>query len=167
MQAPLLRLGLHPSRCLLYASSQDEGMDCVRGREASSETYRRKQKRTNLRWPPLAVRTGPIPTAPGGWGLRNPEPKGPGQRTRIFSQCRAAVARRKRGDTMIPANDPVTVCRQRVPSSRVLVSRRFGRRGREPLAVGNGWRNHAIVMIRGRGTVFAARLCRDATGGAR
>src|SRR5215467_3702693 len=27
---------------------------------------------------PLAI--DPIPTAPGGWGLRNPEPKGPGQR---------------------------------------------------------------------------------------
>ena len=29
----------------------------------------------------ISLRTGPIPTAPGGWGLRNPEPKGPGQRS--------------------------------------------------------------------------------------
>jgi hypothetical protein len=27
---------------------------------------------------------GPIPTIPGGWGLRNPEPKGPGQRTLLY-----------------------------------------------------------------------------------
>lgn len=26
---------------------------------------------------------GPVPTAPGGWGLRNPEPKEPGQRSSI------------------------------------------------------------------------------------
>jgi hypothetical protein len=25
-----------------------------------------------------SLRTGPIPTTPGGWGLRNPELKGPG-----------------------------------------------------------------------------------------
>jgi hypothetical protein len=29
----------------------------------------------------LFLRTGPIPTTPGGWGLRNPGLKGPGQRS--------------------------------------------------------------------------------------
>ena len=38
----------------------------------------------------LSCETGPIPTAPGGWGLRNPEPKGPGQRRTIFSQATGA-----------------------------------------------------------------------------
>src|SRR4051812_50018348 len=86
---------------------------------AEAATSLHKQKRTNLRWPSLLrVQTRSCST-PGGWGLRNPEPKGPGQRTQVFSQCRAAVAWRKSGDTMIPANDPVTVCRDRVPPLRV------------------------------------------------
>jgi len=41
------------------------------------------------------LRTDPIPTAPGGWGLRNPEPKGPGQRRIFFSQASGAVDGRK------------------------------------------------------------------------
>jgi len=68
----------------------------------------------------LVARTDPILTAPGGWGLRNPEPEGPGQRTQVFSQCRAAGAWRKSGDIKIPSNDPVTVCRDRIPLLRVL-----------------------------------------------
>jgi hypothetical protein len=55
------------------------------------------------------LRTGPIPTAPGGWGLRNPELKGPGQRSDGLSQSRRAVAGRKLGRIMISANDPVTL----------------------------------------------------------
>ena len=49
----------------------------------------------------------PIPTAPGGWGLRNPEPKGPGQRRYFFSQPRGQAVG---GDGRISdsANDPVT-----------------------------------------------------------
>jgi len=54
------------------------------------------------------LRTGPILTTPGGWGLRNPEPKGPGQRRIVFSQSSTAVAGRKLGGIMILANDPVT-----------------------------------------------------------
>src|SRR3954447_20963092 len=93
-------------------------------RSVAAETSRHKQNRPQTKKDQLAlallvVRTDPILTAPGGWGLRNPEPKGPGQRTQVFSQCRAAVAWRKSGDTMIPANDPVTVCRDRVPPLRV------------------------------------------------
>src|SRR3954467_6658448 len=96
----------------------------MRKRSVEAETSRHKQNRPQTKKDQLAlallvVRTDPILTAPGGWGLRNPEPKGPGQRTQVFSQCRAAVAWRKSGDTMIPANDPVTVCRDRVPPLRV------------------------------------------------
>src|SRR4051794_7428034 len=84
--------------------------NCAIGNESESETSRHK-KRTNSRWPSFSCELDPILAAPGGWGLRNPEPKGPGQRTQDFSQCGAAGARRKRGDTMFPANDSVT-CRQ-------------------------------------------------------
>jgi hypothetical protein len=52
------------------------------------------------------LRTGPILTTPGGWGLRNPEPKGPGQRRLFFSQCRTAGAGRKWGGIMIPLTIP-------------------------------------------------------------
>ena len=45
--------------------------------------------------------TGPIPTAPGGWGLRNPEPKGPGQRSDFFSQFSGAVGWQKWGSNKI------------------------------------------------------------------
>jgi len=49
----------------------------------------------------LPLRTDPIPTAPGGWGLRNPEPKGPGQRRIIFSQGSGAGDGQKWGSNMI------------------------------------------------------------------
>src|SRR6202158_4526748 len=58
----------------------------------------------------LFLRTGPIPTTPGGWGLRNPEPKGPGQLAILYSQSSRAAAGRKVGSIMISANDPVTDC---------------------------------------------------------
>src|SRR5260370_39687083 len=80
-----------------------------------------KRKRTNFRWPSMGInylRTGPIPTTPGGWGLRNPEPKGPGQRRILFSQSRRAVAGRKLGGIMISANDPVTAFGPRPPAPR-------------------------------------------------
>jgi hypothetical protein len=44
---------------------------------------------------------GPIPTIPGGWGLRNPKPKGPGQRSNFLSQPRRASGWRKWGGIMI------------------------------------------------------------------
>src|SRR5215468_4653246 len=124
-----------------------------RGEGRSAETSRHNKKGPT-RVGPSFVRTGPILTTPGGWGLRNPEPKGPGQRTRIFSQCRAAGARRKSGETMIPANDPVTVCRSWVPQPGGVFEGR-SEPVRAPLAAGRGWRNHAIVMIRGTEPVFA------------
>lgn len=57
-------------------------------------------------WDLTPLRTGPIPTAPGGWGLRNPEPKGPGQRRIIFSQGSGAGDGRKWGSNMIPLTFP-------------------------------------------------------------
>src|SRR4051812_28465163 len=97
----------------------------MRKRSVEAETSRHKQNRPQTKKDQLALallvaRTDPILTAPGGWGLRNPEPKGPGQRTQVFSQCRAAGAWRKSGDIKIPSNDPVTVCRDRIPLLRVL-----------------------------------------------
>ena len=58
---------------------------------------------------PVVPALGPAPAIPGGWGLRNPKPKGPSQRSIFFSQFRAAGGWRKWGGIMIPANDPVTV----------------------------------------------------------
>jgi hypothetical protein len=52
------------------------------------------------------LRTGPILTTPGGWGLRNPEPKGPGQRRTLLSQSSWAVAGQKWGGIMIPLTIP-------------------------------------------------------------
>jgi len=43
----------------------------------------------------------PILTTPGGWGLRNPVPKGPGQPMRKTSQPLAAAGGRKSGGIMI------------------------------------------------------------------
>ena len=57
-------------------------------------------------WDLTPLRTGPIPTAPGGWGLRNPEPKGPGQRRAFFSQGSGAGDWRKWGSNMIPLTFP-------------------------------------------------------------
>ena len=52
---------------------------------------------------------GPIQATPGGWGLRNPESKGPGQRSAFFSQFSRAFGWRKWGGIMILTNDRVTV----------------------------------------------------------
>ncbi|GAA3843186.1 hypothetical protein GCM10022626_08740 [[Pseudomonas] carboxydohydrogena] len=49
----------------------------------------------------------PILTTPGGWGLRNPVPKGPGQPTHEASQALAAAGGRKSGGIMIFSNDAV------------------------------------------------------------
>src|ERR1700757_693277 len=90
----LPHLGLYPSRRLLRRLLRMRGEIVVRGQGVSAETSRHNKKGPT-RVGPAFMRTGPILTTPGGWGLRNPEPKGPGQRTRIFSQCRAAGAGRK------------------------------------------------------------------------
>ncbi len=51
-----------------------------RVRDASSKT-----KKASFRWPKgwgsSCEELDPILTTPGGWGLRNPVPKGPGQRS--------------------------------------------------------------------------------------
>jgi len=77
--------------------------------ETKGPRERAKEKGPTWRWPPDLAALGPIPTIPGGWGLRNPKPKGPGQRSAFFSQFRRAGEGRKWGGIMIPANDTVTV----------------------------------------------------------
>jgi hypothetical protein len=54
------------------------------------------------------LRTGPIPKAPGGWGLRNPEPKGPGQRSALLFAKPHGVGLAEVGHHCDSANDPVT-----------------------------------------------------------
>jgi len=44
----------------------------------------------------------PDPNVPGGWGLRNPVSRGPGQRKLLLSQFSRAVGGRKLGGIMIP-----------------------------------------------------------------
>lgn len=94
-----------------------------------------KKKRTNSRWPSMGINSalGPIPTTPGGWGLRNPESKGPGQRSSFFSQFSRAFGGRKWGGIMIPANDHVTAALslQMVSGCFGNLSRRLSRRSRQ------------------------------------
>ena len=66
-------------------------------------------KKDQLSLVPCAIAAlGPVPTIPGGWGLRNPKPKEPDQRSILFSQSRRAGGWQKWGGIMILANDPVT-----------------------------------------------------------
>ena len=88
-----------------YFLFREAGLRLARpNRNANVRTRSPKRKRTNSRWPSIGVsflRTGPILTTPGGWGLRNPVPKGPGQRSIPLSQSRRAVDGRKWGSIMI------------------------------------------------------------------
>ena len=67
-----------------------------------------KQKKDQLALALFSCVHRPDPHDPGGWGLRNPEPKGPGRHTGFISQGRGAPAWQKSGDTMFRVNDPVT-----------------------------------------------------------
>jgi hypothetical protein len=87
----------------------ESGLAVARVVETKGSRERGKRKRANLAAAPDFAALGPIPTIPGGWGLRNPKPKGPGQRSAFFSQFRRAGEGRKWGGIMIPANDTVTV----------------------------------------------------------
>jgi len=53
------------------------------------------------------LRLGPILTTPGGWGLRNPEPKGPGQRA-FFLATYGGSRLAEVGRYYASAHDPVT-----------------------------------------------------------
>jgi hypothetical protein len=94
-----------------------------------------KKKRTNSRWPSMGINSalGPIPTTPGGWGLRNPESKGPSQRSGFFSQFSRAFGGRKWGGIMIPANDHVTAALslQMVSGCFGNFNRKLSRRSRQ------------------------------------
>ena len=82
----------------------------MRKKSVEAETSRHKQpsqtKKDQLALALLVVRTDPILTAPGGWGLRNPEPKGPGQRRITLSQLSGAGGWRKWGSNKIPLTIP-------------------------------------------------------------
>ena len=54
------------------------------------------------------LRTGPILTTPGGWGLRNPESKGPGQRRDYLVAIQQGGRLAEVGRYYDSANDPVT-----------------------------------------------------------
>jgi hypothetical protein len=54
--------------------------------------------------------TGPAPTTPGGWGLRNPESKEPGQRNAFLFAIQQGGRWAEFGRHYDSANDPVTVC---------------------------------------------------------
>src|SRR2546423_12364481 len=95
--------------------------------------------------------TGPILTTPGGWGLRNPEPKGPGQRTTYFSQFSAAVGGRKFGGIMtlltIALRNvfrpwPRVTAHPGAPTNSRPPAFHGGTRRQPPLAAMRGWRDH-------------------------
>jgi hypothetical protein len=58
-------------------------------------------------WPFFAA-LGPVPTIPGGWGLRNPKPKEPGQRSAVFLAIQRGRRLAEKGLYCDSANDPVT-----------------------------------------------------------
>jgi hypothetical protein len=76
------------------------------GRLSLENILKKKKDQLALALMKMVPATGPILTTPGGWGLRNPEPKGPGQRSTFFSQSTAAGDWRKRGGIMIPLTIP-------------------------------------------------------------
>jgi hypothetical protein len=127
-----------------------------------------KRKRTNFRWPQwwwrfTPLRTGPIPTTPGGWGLRNPGPKGPGQRSALLFASPHGVGLAEVGRYCDPANDPVTWLRRR---------RRTCRRANpqaasfDPLAEPRSRRNHAgSGVILKRVSRFSEKIMPWMTGG--
>lgn len=76
---------------------------------ASAGIRRNKKKKDQLALAQCGISAlGPAPTIPGGWGLRNPKPKEPDQRSVFFSQVREAGDWPKWGGIVILANDPVT-----------------------------------------------------------
>src|ERR1700682_3644802 len=102
------------------------------------------------------LRTGPILTTPGGWGLRNPEPKGPGQRRIVFSQSSTAVAGRKLGGIMLLANDPVTAFFSTSTGPNTIRRTNLGSVATGPLAAAAGRRDHiALGMIPKSGIRFS------------
>src|SRR5262245_21398804 len=54
------------------------------------------------------LRTGPVSKAPGGWGLRNPVPTRPGQRSAVAIANQGGRRWAEIGHLYDPANVPVT-----------------------------------------------------------
>ena len=119
MQPSLDALGRHPFETRPLSLAPRDGLAIarpvrgallrMRGELGVGRNAPNKKKKDQL---PLAQygipALGPAPTIPGGWGLRNPKPKEPDQRSVLFSQARAAGDWPKRGGIVILANVPVT-----------------------------------------------------------
>lgn len=70
-------------------ASHGEGRDRMLAGSTSAETRQNKKDQLTLAQCGISA-LGPAPTIPGGWGLRNPKPKEPDQRSVFFSQVREA-----------------------------------------------------------------------------
>jgi hypothetical protein len=124
-------LGLHPSRralCALLRMRERSGDGKERPlRQQHPDTKKKKDQLTLAQCGISAL--GPVPTIPGGWGLRNPKPKEPDQRSIFFSQVRAAGDWPNWGGIVIPSNDPVTSATVEISScARLLIAHDFPRR---------------------------------------
>ena len=70
------------------------------------------------------LRTDPVPSTPGGWGLRNPESIGPGQRSECFLAIQHGVGLTEFRQYYDLTNVPVTLAdscgsRQSLPLTRL------------------------------------------------
>jgi hypothetical protein len=107
-------------------------------------------------WGLTPLRTGPIPKAPGGWGLRNPEPKGPGQRSALLFAKPHGVGLAEVGHHCDPANDPVTT-----KSAPELIHLRDGPSCSGAQSARSWWRG----VILQRGSRFSEKIMPWMTGG--
>ena len=109
------------------------------------------------------VRTGPILTTPGGWGLRNPEPKGPGQRSALLFAKPHGVGLAEVGHHCDSANDPVT---QILCTNADIAAGKIRVASFDPLAAARSRRNHAgRGVILQRGSRFSEKIMPWMTGG--
>lgn len=84
------------------------------GRNSASGNDASKKKKDRLSpvptvWGLSSLRTGPILKAPGGWGLRNPESIGPGQRSECFLAIQHGVGLTEFRQYYDLTNVPVTL----------------------------------------------------------
>src|SRR5271156_3503533 len=102
---------LHPKSYPRQALTRAQSLSCGCFdvfRKAKREIFPEKEKGPTRVGPVTDQYSAsdPIPTTPGGWGLRNPASKGPGQRRNYFSQASRARGGQKWGRIMIPLTMP-------------------------------------------------------------
>ena len=95
------------TRTVRAPQDEDEKPWRVKAHSAETRPYKKKKDQLALAQC-VEFCVGPALTIPGGWGLRNPKPKEPDQRSIFFSQARAAGDWPNWGGIVIPSNDPVT-----------------------------------------------------------